>query len=301
MSLEVTQLTKIYGSQKALSEVSFSVKPGRILGFLGPNGAGKSTTMKIICGFISPDEGSVRVMGKEQGKDAKAISSLIGYLPENNPLYHDMYVKEFLRFSGGLYGLSGQKLNKRVDLMLDKTGLNPEKHKKISQLSKGYRQRVGLARALIHDPSVVILDEPTTGLDPNQLVEIRALIKEISENRTVILSTHIMQEVEAICDDVVIISKGEIKASESLENLKSKSDRAELILETEEELDLDWFTDFEETKFGASQRNQVLIMSQSPTEDRKKLMSLIHEKELSIIGLSERKKGLEQIFREITK
>ncbi|MDN3205314.1 gliding motility-associated ABC transporter ATP-binding subunit GldA [Algoriphagus sediminis] len=301
MSLEVTQLTKIYGSQKALSEVSFSVKPGRILGFLGPNGAGKSTTMKIICGFISPDEGSVRVMGKEQGKDAKAISSLIGYLPENNPLYHDMYVKEFLRFSGGLYGLSGQKLSKRVDLMLDKTGLNPEKHKKISQLSKGYRQRVGLARALIHDPSVVILDEPTTGLDPNQLVEIRALIKEISENRTVILSTHIMQEVEAICDDVVIISKGEIKASESLENLKSKSDRAELILETEEELDLDWFTDFEKAEFGASQRNQVLIMSQSPTEDRKKLMSLIHEKELSIIGLSERKKGLEQIFREITK
>jgi len=301
MSLEVTQLTKIYGSQKALSEVSFSVKPGRILGFLGPNGAGKSTTMKIICGFISPDEGLVKVMGKEQGKDVKAISGLIGYLPENNPLYHDMYVKEFLQFSGGLFGLSGKKLNERVDLMLIKTGLSPEKHKKISQLSKGYRQRVGLARALIHDPKVVILDEPTTGLDPNQLVEIRALIKEISENRTVILSTHIMQEVEAICDDVVIISKGEIKASDSLQNLKSKSDRSELILETEEELDLEWFTDFEEMEFGASQRNQVIIMSQSPAEDRKKLMNLIREKELSIIGLSERKKGLEQIFREITK
>ncbi len=256
--------------------------------------------MKIICGYISADEGTVKVMGQEQVKSAKAISNMIGYLPEHNPLYHDMYVKEFLEFSGGLYGLSGKALSDRVNLMLEKTGLSPEQHKKISQLSKGYRQRVGLARALIHDPSVVILDEPTTGLDPNQLVEIRALIKEISENRTVILSTHIMQEVEAICDDVVIISKGEIKASESLENLKSKSNQTDLLLETEEELDILWFKSFQKAEINEAQSNQIIIPSNNPTEDRKKLMSLIQEKNLNIIGLSEKKKGLEQIFREIT-
>ncbi|MCR9083699.1 MAG: ATP-binding cassette domain-containing protein, partial [Cyclobacteriaceae bacterium] len=216
MSLSVSRLSKSFGSQQVLDEVSFEAKAGRILGFLGPNGAGKSTTMKIITGYLSAEEGSVEVMGTDALVFPKKVSSLIGYLPEKNPLYSDMYVKEFLTFAGGLYGLSGKDLQSRRNEMLEKTGLLPEQHKKIGQLSKGYQQRVGLAKALIHDPKVLILDEPTTGLDPNQLAEIRQLIREIGKAKTLIISTHIMQEVEAICDDVVIIAKGKIKAADSL-------------------------------------------------------------------------------------
>jgi ABC-type multidrug transport system, ATPase component len=211
MSLSVSRLSKSFGSQKVLDEVSFEAKAGRILGFLGPNGAGKSTTMKIIAGYLSAEGGSVEVMGTDALVFPKKVSSLIGYLPEKNPLYSDMYVKEFLTFAGGLYGLSGKDLQSRRNEMLEKTGLLPEQHKKIGQLSKGYQQRVGLAKALIHDPKVLILDEPTTGLDPNQLAEIRQLIREIGKAKTLIISTHIMQEVEAICDDVVIIAKGKIQ------------------------------------------------------------------------------------------
>lgn len=301
MSLEVSQLTKIYGSQKALDEVSFSVTPGRILGFLGPNGAGKSTTMKIICGYLAPDGGSVSVLGKNAIDSPKQVSPLIGYLPEHNPLYLDMYVREFLEFSGGLYGLAGTKLKQRVIEMLHKTGLEPEQHKKIGQLSKGYRQRVGLARALIHDPQVIILDEPTTGLDPNQLVEIRALIKEVAANKTLILSTHIMQEVEAICADVVIINKGKILAADSLDNLKSKTSEVQLILETEEELELEWFLHFNGIQFGSKGKNEVLISVSHAGDARKEIMQLIQQKELNLISLNQSKKNLEQIFREITK
>ncbi|MDG1277598.1 MAG: gliding motility-associated ABC transporter ATP-binding subunit GldA [Algoriphagus sp.] len=301
MSLEVSQLTKIYGSQKALDEVSFSVAPGRILGFLGPNGAGKSTTMKIICGYLTPDGGSVSVLGKNAIDSPKQVSPLIGYLPEHNPLYLDMYVREFLEFSGGLYGLAGKKLKQRVVEMLQKTGLEPEQHKKIGQLSKGYRQRVGLARALIHDPQIIILDEPTTGLDPNQLVEIRALIKEVAANKTLILSTHIMQEVEAICADVVIINKGKILAADSLENLKSKATEVQLVLETEEELELEWFQQFNGIQFGSKGKNEVLISVSHAGDARKEIMQLIQQKELNLISLNQNKKNLEQIFREITK
>jgi ABC-2 type transport system ATP-binding protein len=301
MSLEVSQLTKIYGSQKALDEVSFSVTPGRILGFLGPNGAGKSTTMKIICGYLAADGGSVSVLGKNAIDFPKQVSPLIGYLPEHNPLYLDMYVREFLEFSGGLYGLAGKKLKQRVVEMLQKTGLEPEQHKKIGQLSKGYRQRVGLARALIHDPQVIILDEPTTGLDPNQLVEIRTLIKEVAANKTLILSTHIMQEVEAVCSDVVIINKGKILAADSLENLKSKTTEVQLILETEEELELEWFQQFNGIQFGSKGKNEVLISVSHAGDARKEIMQLIQQKELNLISLNQSKKNLEQIFREITK
>lgn len=300
MSLEVHQLTKIYGTQKALDEVSFSVVPGRILGFLGPNGAGKSTTMKIICGYVRADAGSVKILGADALAKPKELSHLIGYLPEHNPLYLDMYVREFLAFSGGLYGLSGKKLEVRVTEMLSKTGLKPEQHKKIGQLSKGYRQRVGLARALIHDPRVVILDEPTTGLDPNQLVEIRALIQEISKDRTVILSTHIMQEVEAICHDVAIISKGQIRIADSLQNLKSQSVQTQLILETEEGLDLKWFEGFEHVSFGPKGKNEVLITVSDAGEGRKRIMSLIRDRQLNLLSLNQHKKELEEIFREIT-
>ena len=301
MSLEVSQLTKLYGSQKALDEVTFSATPGRILGFLGPNGAGKSTTMKIITGFLQADSGSVKVQGKDALNNPKEVSPLIGYLPEHNPLYLDMYVREFLAFSGGVYGLSGKHLDNRTKELLHRTGLEPEQHKKIGQLSKGYRQRVGLARALIHDPQVIILDEPTTGLDPNQLVEIRNLIKEIAQNKTLILSTHIMQEVEAICKDVVIINKGKILASESLETLKSGADEAQLVLETEEEMELNWFENLGKVSFGAKGKKEILIACQDPSEARKAIMNLVRDHSLNPISLNQSKKNLEQIFREITK
>lgn len=301
MSLEVSQLTKLYGSQKALDGVSFSATPGRILGFLGPNGAGKSTTMKIITGFLQADSGSVKVLGKDALNNSKEVSPLIGYLPEHNPLYLDMYVREFLAFSGGVYGLSGKHLENRTKELLHRTGLEPEQHKKIGQLSKGYRQRVGLARALIHDPQVIILDEPTTGLDPNQLVEIRNLIKEIAQNKTLILSTHIMQEVEAICKDVVIINKGKILASESLETLKSGTDEAQLVLETEEEMELNWFENLGKVSFGAKGKKEILIACQDPSEARKAIMNLVRDHSLNLISLNQSKKNLEQIFREITR
>ncbi|PZX60248.1 ABC-2 type transport system ATP-binding protein [Algoriphagus ratkowskyi] len=301
MSLEVSNLTKLYGNQKALDEVSFSAKPGRILGFLGPNGAGKSTTMKIITGFLSADSGDVKVMGIDALNSIKEVSRLIGYLPEHNPLYLDMYVREFLEFSGGLYGLSGNHLKSRAKEMLHRTGLEPEQHKKIGQLSKGYRQRVGLARALIHDPKVIILDEPTTGLDPNQLLEIRNLIQEVAKDKTLILSTHIMQEVEAICQDVVIINKGKILAADSLSNLKSNSDETILILETEEEMALDWFKNVGKVEYGLKGKMELLISISDPTTARKAIMQILHERSLNLISLNQSKKNLEVIFREITK
>ena len=301
MSLEVSQLTKLYGTQKALDTVSFSASPGRILGFLGPNGAGKSTTMKIITGFIQADSGAVKVMGKDALENPKLVSPMIGYLPEHNPLYLDMYVREFLEFSAGIYGIRGAKRQERIKDLLQKTGLIPEQHKKIGQLSKGYRQRVGLAKALIHDPQVVILDEPTTGLDPNQLVEIRNLISDIAKDKTLILSTHIMQEVEAICQDVVIINKGKILAAEALENLKSTSSEVRLELETEESLELEWFESIGATSYGNKGKNSVNISCQDASEARKSVMKIVQERNLNLISMSQSKKNLEQIFREITK
>lgn len=300
MSLEVSQLTKLYGTQKALEEVSFVATPGRILGFLGPNGAGKSTMMKIITGFLSADSGDVKVMGKDALNSPKEVSPLIGYLPEHNPLYLDMYVREFLEFSGGLYGLSGNMLKTRTKEMLNRTGLEPEQHKKIGQLSKGYRQRVGLARALIHDPKVIILDEPTTGLDPNQLVEIRSLIQEVAKDKTLILSTHIMQEVEAICHDVVIINKGKVLAADSLSNLKSNSNESILILETEEDLELHWFENVGKVDFGSKGEMELLISTSDPAFARKAIMQILHERSINLVSLNQSKKNLELIFREIT-
>jgi ABC-2 type transport system ATP-binding protein len=300
MSLEVSKLTKLYGTQKALDEVSFKATPGRILGFLGPNGAGKSTMMKIITGFIQADAGSVSVLGRDAINHPKEISPLIGYLPENNPLYLDMFVREFLEFSAGMYGLTGKKRDERIKELLQKTGLNPEQHKKIGQLSKGYRQRVGLAKALIHDPQLIILDEPTTGLDPNQLVEIRNLISEIARDKTLILSTHIMQEVEAICHDVVIINKGKILAADALENLKSSTSEVHLELETEENLELGWFVNIGKVSFGKKAEKSLVIYCKDAAEGRKAIMKVVQEKNLNLISMNQSKKNLEQIFREIT-
>ncbi|MGM0946381.1 MAG: gliding motility-associated ABC transporter ATP-binding subunit GldA [Bacteroidota bacterium] len=301
MSLEVSQLCKNYGSQKALDEVSFTAEKGRILGFLGPNGAGKSTTMKIITGYIPADGGQVKVLGEDALLHPKKLAPLIGYLPEKNPLYSDMYVREFLAFAGGLYGLSGSRLQARLQEMLEKTGLLPEQHKKIGQLSKGYQQRVGLAKALIHDPKVVILDEPTTGLDPNQLADIRMLIQEVAQDKTLILSTHIMQEVEAICKDVVIINKGKILAADSLENLQSNHQEIQLILETEEELALEWFEQLGQAQFGKKGKKEIQIQVKDAVQSRKAILILLQERDLTLVNLGQSKKNLEELFREITK
>ncbi|AFK02836.1 ABC transporter related protein [Emticicia oligotrophica DSM 17448] len=220
MSIKIQNLSKVYGTQRAVDDISFEVAKGEIVGFLGPNGAGKSTTMKILTGYLPATDGSAVVNGFDVKISPMEVKKSIGYLPEHNPLYLDMYVREFLEFVGSLYGLRCKTLEIKVAETIKMVGLDLEKHKKISQLSKGYRQRVGLAQALIHNPDVLILDEPTTGLDPNQLVEIRELIKSVGRNKTVIFSTHIMQEVEAICDRVVIINRGKIVANGTLSELK---------------------------------------------------------------------------------
>lgn len=219
MSISVKGLSKVYGNQKAVDAISFEVHKGEIVGFLGPNGAGKSTTMKILTGYIAATDGTATVNGFDVNLSPEAVKKGIGYLPEHNPLYLDMYVREFLAFIGTLYQIPKKELKNRVEEIISLVGLDLEKHKRIGQLSKGYRQRVGIAQALIHNPEVLILDEPTTGLDPNQLVEIRELIKTIGKNKTVIFSTHIMQEVEAICDRVIIINRGKIVADSSFKAL----------------------------------------------------------------------------------
>jgi ABC-2 type transport system ATP-binding protein len=220
MSISVESLTKVYGPQKAVDGISFSAKPG-VLGFLGPNGAGKSTTMKILTGFIPQTSGKASVCGFDVETQPLEVKRNIGYLPESNPLYQDMYVKESLAFIAGIHQIPDPE--KRINEIIELTGLTPEQHKKIGQLSKGYKQRVGLAQAILHDPQVLILDEPTSGLDPNQLIGIRQLIRDLGKTKTIILSTHIMQEVEAVCSQVIIINKGKIVANDSLEGLREKN------------------------------------------------------------------------------
>ena len=300
MSLQVSQLSKRYGAQKALDEVSFSASPGRILGFLGPNGAGKSTTMKIITGYLAADSGTVSVLGENALANPKKLAAQIGYLPENNPLYLDSYVREFLEFSGGIYGMKATDIRRRTEEMIRKTGLQGEQHKKIGQLSKGYRQRVGIARALLHDPALVILDEPTTGLDPNQLVDIRNLILEVAENKTLIFSTHIMQEVEAVCQDVVIINQGKILSAGSLADLKSASFQSELLLETEEQLELSWFAGIGNASFGSQGQREVLLTVADPAEARRAIMQVVAQRQLNLIRLNQQEKTIETRFREIT-
>ncbi|WP_149241653.1 ATP-binding cassette domain-containing protein [Dyadobacter sp. 32] len=229
MSIEVQNLTKIYGAQRAVDGISFSLKPGEIVGFLGPNGAGKSTTMKILTGYLHPSSGTAKVADYDLSSQSMAARRCVGYLPEHNPLYTDMYVKEFLLFSGKLYGMSGKTLTSRVEEMIALCGLEVERKKKIGQLSKGYRQRVGLAQSFLHDPAVLILDEPTTGLDPNQILEIRELIKTAGHNKTVLFSTHIMQEVEALCDRVIIINRGKVVSDTSLQILRQSGNSMEEI------------------------------------------------------------------------
>ncbi|RAW01908.1 gliding motility-associated ABC transporter ATP-binding subunit GldA [Pseudochryseolinea flava] len=302
MSLVVQDLIKIYGQQKAVNHISFSVSPGEIVGFLGPNGAGKSTTMKIATGYVSPTAGEVTVGGHKVSENPMAVKQITGYLPEHNPLYLDLYVHEYLSFVGKLYGIGGSTLKKRVAEMVDICGLTREQNKKIETLSKGYRQRVGLAQALIHDPQVLILDEPTSGLDPNQLVEIRNLIKTISANKTVIFSTHIMQEVQALCDRVVVINKGQIVADSSLAAMLSASaDTVVLVAEFGSETSVEVFDGLTGVKNVEKISPTTFKISVSQGADlRAEIFRLAADKNLSLVGLRIEEQSLEHVFRSLT-
>jgi len=301
MSVIVDSITKRFGEQKALDNVSFTVNAGQVAGFLGPNGAGKSTMMKIITCFLPQSEGSVTVEGFDVINDPLEVRRKVGYLPEHNPLYLDMYVKEFLAFAGGIQ-LPSNQVESRVKKMIEITGLGPEQHKKIAALSKGYRQRVGLAQAMIHEPSVLILDEPTTGLDPNQLVEIRQLIREIGKEKTVILSTHIMQEVEAICDRAVIINKGKIVADDETPRLKQ-------LLGGEESVVVEFDKPADSNKLRALQSvasvhkisdTSYRIRAKGKEDIRPVLFRFAVDNQLAVITLQQEKSSLEEVFRQLT-
>ncbi|WP_162417897.1 ATP-binding cassette domain-containing protein [Cyclobacterium roseum] len=300
MSIEIHQLSKTFGSQQVLNGVSFQAKPGQVLGFLGPNGAGKSTTMKILTGYLPADEGDVLVNGISVSRHPKVISKLIGYLPEHNPLYPEMYISEFLTFVGGLYQMHTKVLKNRVQMVMDQCGLMAERKKKIGLLSKGYKQRVGLAKSLVHDPEIIVLDEPTSGLDPNQLAEIRQLIRTISQNKTLILSTHIMQEVEALCDKVVIIHKGNIVAQDLLQHLKSGQGEGELLFETEAPLVPDWIKGMDYSAYSQPNPTTYVFSSGNPKQLRLELMGLVQEKGLNLISIRQQENNLESIFYRLT-
>jgi ABC-2 type transport system ATP-binding protein len=301
MSIKADLVTKLYGPQKALNDVSFSISKGEIVGFLGPNGAGKSTMMKIITCYIPPSRGKVEVCGFDVMEQSLEVRKNIGYLPEHNPLYLDMYVREYLSFVGGIYKLPN--LKKRVEEMIDMVGLGVEAHKKIEALSKGYRQRVGIAQAMIHNPQVLILDEPTSGLDPNQLAEIRDLISNIGKEKTVMLSTHIMQEVEAICSRAIIINKGDIVADQPTYELRN------LALGKGYDLTVEFSGEISESElYNISGVQKVIVLGQniweihvnSDLDIRKDVSDLATKKGLSILTLNRKEQKLEDVFKELT-
>jgi len=302
MSILVRNVTKLYGEQKALNNVSFEIKTGEIVGFLGPNGAGKSTMMKIITGFIPATSGIVQVNGMNVGTDDPEVRRKIGYLPENNPLYHEMYIREYLGFVASVYKM-GRLKNRAIDEIIGITGLTPEQNKKIGSLSKGFRQRVGLAQALIHKPDVLILDEATTGLDPNQIVEIRNLIKEAGKEKTVMLSTHIMQEVEAICDRVIIIDKGVIVANEEKINIYSKLKRSLQIIQVEfdkklTEADLSVIKNVK--KVHCLKDNLWQVEADNEEDIRPLIFAFAVQNNLTVLSLQKQESNLEEVFRHLT-
>lgn len=302
MSISVERVSKFFGTQEALRSVSFSVDSGEIVGFIGPNGAGKSTLMKIICGLLPPSSGEVKISGLPVQQNSLMIRRQLGYLPENNPLYTDLYVQEFLVYVAGLYNL-GQNSRKRVMDVVEMTGLTPELHKKIGVLSKGFRQRVGLAQAILHDPAILILDEPTTGLDPNQIVEIRNLISELGKAKTVILSTHIMQEVEAICKRVIIINKGQIVANDLTGNIRMHGSISSytVIVEFSEDIPPEKLQELK--NLGAFRRLKPgtwLIETHGDSDIREDLFKLAVKNNLVILSMHRQDKKLEDVFRELT-
>ncbi len=301
MSIQVKNITKIFGAQKALDGVSFNVNPGEVVGLLGPNGAGKSTLMKIITCFIPPTSGEASVCGYDIYEQSLEVRSKVGYLPEQNPLYPDMYVREFLEFVAGIYQIGKDKWA-RIDEMIEITGLTVEQNKKIGALSKGYKQRVGLAQALIHDPEVLILDEPTSGLDPNQLLEIRQLIKSIGKEKTVMLSTHIMQEVEAICDRVIIINKGRIVADDLTKNLSEKARNKTMVtVEFATEIPPDFFKSLEGIIHYKNTGGNTWILEASATEDiREQLFQTAVKQNMTILSMQKEEIRLEEIFQNLT-
>ncbi len=300
MSIEVSHLTKFYGEQAAVNDISFSVGKGEIVGFLGPNGAGKSTTMKIITGFIPSTSGEVKVCGIPVDIDSLETRRKIGYLPENNPLYLDMYVREYLEFVGKIYHVPN--LKKRVDEMIQQVGLEVEQNKKIGMLSKGYRQRVGLAQAIIHDPEVLILDEPTSGLDPNQLVEIRELIRQIGKSKTVMLSTHIMQEVEAICDRVIIIKTGKIVADNTASELQYEEDHQVVFVEFEGNVNKNQLLKINGiNKAEKVGENGWLVESNGNLDLRKIIAQFAQQNNALVLTLRKEERTLEEVFKSLTK
>lgn len=309
LTVEVNGLTKIYGKQLALDNVSFKLQKGEIVGFLGPNGAGKSTTLKILTTFLLPDHGQASVYGYDIIKEPGQVRRSIGYLPEQNPLYFDMYVEEYLRFIGGLHGMSGNLLAHATSRVVEQCGLIPERNKKVGQMSKGYKQRVGLAQSLLHDPPLLILDEPTTGLDPNQIIEIRELIKSMSKEKTVLFSTHIMQEVQAICDRSLVINKGKLVADASLDELlKVKKSTISLRITFSSETNPNVFEPLMQQ--GLIEKISLLdkgtkfqLICATEKDPRQHLMSMIAEQGLILRSMEEvtETKSMEDVFRELTK
>lgn len=300
MSIEVKNVTKIYGEQKALDNVSFVVNPGEIVGFLGPNGAGKSTMMKIITCFIPQTEGEIKVCGFDVTEQPIDVKRHVGYLPEHNPLYLDMYVKEYLDFTAGVYKIANKK--ERIKEMIEMVGLTIEQNKKIGALSKGYRQRVGLAQAMIHNPDVLILDEPTTGLDPNQLEEIRNLIKKIGQEKTIMLSTHIMQEVEAICDKTIIINHGIIVANDTTKELqKQKSTLIVLTVEFDKEVNKTQLEKIEGVSNVVNKTSNTWYLEIASDSVRNNIYQFAMQNELTVLTIQKETQSLEKVFKNLTK
>ncbi|MBT6235238.1 MAG: ATP-binding cassette domain-containing protein [Bacteroidetes bacterium] len=302
MSIEINQLTKVYGEQKAINNISFSVGTGEVVGFLGPNGAGKSTTMKILSGFIPATSGTAKVMGIDVAKDPLAVKKRIGYLPELNPLYDDMFIVEYLQFNADIYQLKNAK--QEIERVINKTGLSVERHKKISQLSKGYRQRVGLAQALLNNPDVLILDEPTSGLDPNQMSEIRQLIANLSKEKTILLSTHIMQEVEAMCNRVIIINRGSIVADDTVSNVKQQisSGNKEVYIRFRDVVDAASLLQLQGVKKVESAAEGGFTISANQGADLAAILfKFAVESNTVIVEQKEIKESLEAVFQELTK
>ncbi|HUC81863.1 MAG TPA: gliding motility-associated ABC transporter ATP-binding subunit GldA [Flavisolibacter sp.] len=299
MSITVKNLTKIYGEQRAVDGISFTVAKGEIVGFLGPNGAGKSTTMKMITGYLQPDGGDVTVSNIDVTKDPLAAKKKVGYLPESNALYYDMYVKEYLDFVADVHKIGNRK--SAIENVITQVGLTKEKAKKVGQLSKGYKQRVGLAAALLHNPEVLILDEPTSGLDPNQIVEIRNVIKEQGKDKLVLFSSHILQEVEAICDRVIIINKGKIVADDKLSNLQHTSSNNIVRVTFKESLEAEWLNRLPDAKtVNKIDSYNWTIDTEHPETVRKGLLQLALEHNLNIVSLQSENQSLEEVFRSLT-
>ena len=296
MSIEVDGISKIYGNQKALNNISFKVDKPEIVGFLGPNGAGKSTMMKILTTYLKANEGYAKINGYNVDTNSKEVQQSVGYLPEHNPLYLEQYVKEYLAFNANIYGVSKRRINEVIEL----TGLMPEVNKKIGQLSKGYRQRVGLANALLHDPEVLILDEPTTGLDPNQLIDIRNLIKSVGKTKTVFLSTHIMQEVEAMCDRVIIINNGKIVADKKLKDLRNEKEQV-VIVEFDYRIEDSLLLNLPNIKKVVNTHDFVYEITFKTSEDmRSYVFDFAHDNQLKILQLNQKNTSLESLFRDLT-